>query len=81
MSAPLRPRRCAQCAWLLICLWMNILWQRRTGLIGQTISGLTFQQSQTRFDMNVVGVQVRGSRICVECIARLVITRFILKLR
>jgi general transcriptional corepressor CYC8 len=55
--------------------------QRRTGLIGQTISGLTFQQSQTRFDMNVVGVQVRGSRICVECIARLVITRFILKLR
>lgn len=51
--------------------------QRGTSLVRKTVGGLALEQSQTRLDVNIGGVQVGGPCVCVKRITRLVVARFV----
>lgn len=56
---------------------MHVLRQWRAALVGQTVSWLTFQQSEACFDVDVRRVEIRRSSVGVQCITCLVVTRFV----
>lgn len=80
MGSPLRTGRSASERARLVGLRVHVLRQWRAALVGQTVSWLTFQQSEACFDVDVRRVEIRRSSVGVQCITCLVVTRFVLEL-
>lgn len=63
----------------LICLWVDVLWQRSAVLVRHAARGLpVLQKLQASLDVDVCGVEVGCALVGVEGIGGLVVAGFIL---
>jgi hypothetical protein len=76
LPAPWLTWRSTKCTWL-VSLRMHILGKRGAGLVGKTVGRLSLEQSKTRLDVDVGGIEVSSPRVCVERITSLVVARLV----
>ena len=72
LSTPWLTWRSTKCTWL-VSLRVNILGKRCTGLVRKAVCGLSLKQSKTRLDVDVGGIEISSSGVCVERIACLIV--------